>query len=89
MKKHFVASGLHPKYDYATFIGGILLISREVFRKVDGLSNRYWGWGLEDDEFYSRLRDANLTIERPKMISTGRKDTFKHFHSAQVCQKLC
>lgn len=83
-----IGTGLHPKYDYETFIGGILLITREVFRKVDGLSNNYWGWGLEDDEFYARLRDANQSIERPKMITTGKKDTFKHFHSAQVYPML-
>ena len=75
---------MHPKYDYATFIGGILLITREVFKKVNGLSNNYWGWGLEDDEFYARLRDAGQPAERPKGITTGKKDTFKHFHHAQV-----
>lgn len=78
---HVAAPGYHPKYDYATFLGGILLISREHFRLVNGMSNRYWGWGLEDDEFHRRLLDAGLDIQRPANLTTGKKDTFKHFHS--------
>lgn len=44
---HVAAPNLHPKYHYKTFVGGILLITREHFEKVNGLSNNYWGWGLE------------------------------------------
>jgi len=62
------------------------LITREVFKKVNGLSNRYWGWGLEDDEFYARLRDADQPVERPTGVTTGKKDSFKHIHHTQVSQ---
>ena len=80
---HISSHELHPKYDYATFIGGILLISRKHYKQIDGMSNKYWGWGLEDDEFFVRMRQANLAIERPKGITTGRKGTFKHVHSSK------
>ncbi|GBP89328.1 Beta-1,4-galactosyltransferase 7 [Eumeta japonica] len=36
----------------------------------------YWGWGLEDDEFYVRLKDANLSVFRPTNIATGTENTF-------------
>ena len=77
---HISSPDLHPKYDYPTFIGGILLISRMMYQKVDGMSNKYWGWGLEDDEFFVRMRQANYEIERPKGIRTGRSKTFRHVH---------
>lgn len=77
---HVSAPHLHPRYHYPTFIGGILLVRREHFRQVDGLSNKYWGWGLEDDEFYARLKEAKLEIFRPGNLTSGVKDTFKHFH---------
>ncbi|EFA09998.1 Beta-1,4-galactosyltransferase 7-like Protein [Tribolium castaneum] len=77
---HLAAPTLHPRYHYDKFIGGILLINREHFGLVNGLSNKYWGWGLEDDEFYVRLKDANLNVTRPENISTGTKDTFRHIH---------
>lgn len=60
---HVSAPGLHPKYDYPTFIGGILLVSKEIFKKVNGMSNLYWGWGLEDDEFYVRLKQEKIQVQ--------------------------
>ncbi len=30
--------------------------------QVNGLSNRYWGWGREDDEFYVRMVEAEFTV---------------------------
>ena len=31
------------------------------------MSNRYWGWGMEDDEFGFRIREANLEVQRPSL----------------------
>lgn len=73
---HIAAPELHPKYHYKTFVGGILLVNRDHFAILNGMSNRYWGWGLEDDEFYVRIRDAQLHVTRPANITTGVTDTF-------------
>jgi xylosylprotein 4-beta-galactosyltransferase len=80
---HVAAPGLHPRYDYPNFIGAILLLKVEDFERVKGMSNQYWGWGMEDDEFFARLKDAKLEVHRPVGINTGTKDTFKHVHSAR------
>ncbi|KAL0811542.1 hypothetical protein ABMA28_009928 [Loxostege sticticalis] len=77
---HISSPQTHPKYHYDTFIGGILLINREHFELVNGMSNNYWGWGLEDDEFYVRLKDAGLKVTRPANITTGPENTFRHVH---------
>lgn len=74
---HVSAPNLHPRYHYKTFIGGILLINREHYFQVNGMSNKYWGWGLEDDEFYVRLKEENLLVYRPQNISTGTQNTFR------------
>ncbi|XP_059611473.1 beta-1,4-galactosyltransferase 7 [Phlebotomus argentipes] len=77
---HVASPQLHPKYHYPTFVGGILLVRREHFEATRGMSNRYWGWGLEDDEFYTRILDAGLKVFRPENITTGIEDTFRHIH---------
>lgn len=92
---HVSAPDLHPLYHYHSFIGGILLITKSHFKMVNGMSNRYWGWGREDDEFYVRLKKAGLLmtkwmekdgenvaeyeVRRPKNITTG-LGTFHHIH---------
>lgn len=81
---HVAAPELHPKYHYSTFVGGILILTREDFELVNGLSNKYWGWGLEDDEFYARMKEAKLKISRPKNITTNQENTFKHVHDRYV-----
>ncbi|KAL7291337.1 hypothetical protein TKK_0014937 [Trichogramma kaykai] len=78
---HISSPTLHPRYHYETFIGGILLLNREHFEQVNGMSNKYWGWGLEDDEFYVRLKEAGLNVTRPPNLSTGKEKTFKHVHN--------
>ena len=39
---------------YKYFIGGITNMASNVYRQINGFSNQYEGWGLEDDDFYRR-----------------------------------
>lgn len=41
------------------------------------MSNKYWGWGLEDDEFYVRLKESGFNVTRPSNIKTDSTNTFK------------
>ncbi|XP_055546485.1 beta-1,4-galactosyltransferase 7 [Wyeomyia smithii] len=77
---HISGPEFHPKYHYPTFIGGILLLKVEHYQSLNGMSNRYWGWGLEDDEFYVRIKEAGLEVFRPQNITTGPQNTFLHVH---------
>ncbi|CAG0921942.1 unnamed protein product [Notodromas monacha] len=78
---HVASPEYHPKYDYPTFTGGILLLKRDHYAGVNGMSNRYWGWGLEDDEFRARLVEAGLVIGKTEGLKTHRNDTFRHIHT--------
>ncbi|KHJ87292.1 N-acetyllactosaminide 3-alpha-galactosyltransferase [Oesophagostomum dentatum] len=49
----------HPISDndrlaYNGMFGTSSMLSTAQFRKVNGLSNRFWGWGGEDDDLYTR-----------------------------------
>lgn len=65
------------KYIYINYYKQEKYFYREHFIQVNGMSNKYWGWGLEDDEFYVRLKEAGLNVIRPQNISTGTHNTFK------------
>ncbi len=78
--RHLAPAGMHPKYDYPSFLGGAMLMWPHDFRRVDGMSNNYWGWGLEDDEFGARMREAGIEVTRQAGLNTGMSDTFRHLH---------
>ena len=40
---------------YSNFAGGVNLISLHAYQCINGHSNQFWGWGLEDDDLYTRL----------------------------------
>ncbi len=74
---HLSSSKYHPFYNFDTYFGGILLISRKHYLHVNGFSNKFWGWGLEDDEFRLRIIQADLNITIPNFPSDS-KSSFLH-----------
>eukprot|EP01138_Halocafeteria_seosinensis_P015276 gb/GECG01015592.1/.p1 GENE.gb/GECG01015592.1/~~gb/GECG01015592.1/.p1 ORF type:complete len:621 (+),score=69.37 gb/GECG01015592.1/:1-1863(+) len=66
------------------YIGGILTLSDDIFRKTNGLPNNYWGWGGEDDELWDRLVETgHRQVVRPnpekyKNSITDLEDKFIH-----------
>ncbi|CAJ0941264.1 unnamed protein product, partial [Mesorhabditis belari] len=79
--RHISSPAYHPKYKYAKFIGGILMLTMDDYKKIDGMSNKYWGWGMEDDELYLRIRErSDLNLTRVAGLKTNRTNTFRHIH---------
>ena len=39
---------------YASLFGGVSAITKDHFKKVNGYSNLFYGWGGEDDEMVVR-----------------------------------
>lgn len=37
---------------------------RVHFKKVNGFSNKFYGWGAEDDDMHNRIEQVGLTIVR-------------------------
>jgi len=51
---------------YHGYVGGVFGASPAHWTSINGMSNKFVGWGGEDDELYQRLRAAGLTpIHRP------------------------
>jgi predicted glycosyltransferase involved in capsule biosynthesis len=40
---------------YASLFGGAGAFKKKDFEEVNGFSNKFWGWGGEDDDLYQRL----------------------------------
>lgn len=49
---------------YRTLFGGAVAMQRVHFQKVNGFSNKFYGWGAEDDDMYDRISGVGLTFIR-------------------------
>jgi len=45
---------------YADNVGGVVSLSPADWKKINGFSNQYQGWGGEDDDLYLRLKQNDL-----------------------------
>ncbi|VDN55531.1 unnamed protein product [Dracunculus medinensis] len=72
---------------YKEIVGGVLAISMDDYRAVNGYSNMYWAWGGEDDDMGTRILSQNLTIERPDP-KIGRFSMLKHVKRKRTAPKL-
>lgn len=83
---------------YRSMVGGVLLINREDFIACNGWSNRYLGWGQEDDDMANRLRNTvgyerlakdigtYRSIDHPKVM--GLDETYQ-FHKNRCYLNAC
>lgn len=53
------------KYKYERFFGGIVSMSSEDYKRINGFPNSFWGWGGEDDALLARCKKHGLHIFRP------------------------
>lgn len=59
------------KIIFDTYFGGITLFSVKDFKKINGFSNKYWGWGFEDDDLLLRCRKHNLGLNELRVKHQG------------------
>ncbi|XP_075541740.1 beta-1,4-N-acetylgalactosaminyltransferase bre-4-like [Dermacentor variabilis] len=65
---------------YSYFFGGVSAVNKEQMLRVNGYSNKYWGWGAEDDDMAYRLKHYGYRIyRRPKDVA--RYATLAHVKS--------
>ena len=44
------------------YFGGAILFTKEQFENINGYSNDYWNWGMEDDDLLWRCQQENYVI---------------------------
>lgn len=52
-----------PGRHYRSYVGGVLLVSDAQYKAVNGMSNKYFGWGREDDDLYKRFQVQKIVVD--------------------------
>ncbi|CAM4782791.1 unnamed protein product [Rotaria magnacalcarata] len=50
---------------YEFLVGGVLLLTFDMYKQFNGFSNLYWGWGGEDDDLALRFIEQKMCVVRP------------------------
>lgn len=49
---------------YPNYFGGVTVFDVPSFKKINGYSNDYWGWGAEDDDVFNRCEMMGISPRR-------------------------
>jgi hypothetical protein len=58
---------------FQEYFGGVTMFTTEIFKKINGYSNKYWGWGYEDTDLLFRCKVKNVDLDTYKTRNIGRK----------------
>jgi len=57
---------------FEEYFGGVTLFPVETFRKINGYSNKYWGWGYEDTDLLYRCVNQGIDLDTIKIKNMGK-----------------
>ena len=60
-------------YGYDHCLGGIFILNKKDFIKVNGFSNKYFNWGREDVDFQDRILNNKVNVNKD-YINKGSKE---------------
>ncbi len=58
---------------FEEYFGGVTMFTAEDFEKIDGYSNKYWGWGYEDTDLLLRCKVSGIGLDKLHIKNIGRK----------------
>ena len=69
---------------YPEYFSGVTIFNKEHFEWINGYSNKYWGWGFEDDDLLYRCRKKGVPLAEQYTVSskdkTPRYSNVMEFH---------
>jgi hypothetical protein len=66
---HLASNFTKPKETFDSYFGGVTLFPMDLFKKVNGYSNKYWGWGYEDTDLLLRCVKKNISLNEVKLTN--------------------
>ena len=70
------------------YFGGVTLFPIKAFEKINGYSNKYWGWGFEDDDLLLRCKRKDIKLNRLKLYNSPIAKTSLKFNGTNSYVKV-
>lgn len=87
LANNFEPTGTFKRTIQRDYFGGVTLFPIDSFKKINGYSNKYRGWGFEDNDLLFRCREKDLpldeieyrtpTYSKPAMYFNGKSSFIK------------
>ncbi len=58
--------------NFDEYFGGVTLFPSSIFKKINGYTNKYRGWGFEDDNLMLRCKDAGVELDSKVVLQKSR-----------------
>lgn len=90
MATNFVYDNTNYKREtFNEYFGGVTMFPVEIFEKINGYSNKYWGWGFEDDDLFWRCKVNCVSLDEIPLKNVGNDGNvlkFNGINSYVKCQ---
>jgi hypothetical protein len=73
----YFESGERHREVFNTYFGGVTIFPISTFEEINGYSNKYWGWGFEDDDLLYRCSEKLIPLDNKKYPFLGYKQYLK------------
>ena len=73
-----------PKETFEEYFGGVTMFTVEDFKKIDGYSNKYWGWGFEDTDLLYRCKKHELDLDTLELKNLRPKSKSLRFNGVNA-----
>jgi len=72
---------------FESYFGGMTMFPTDIFEKINGFSNLYWGWGFEDDDLRYRCVKKNVPFKKT-ISDTFTKQKLPIFNGVNAYAKI-
>lgn len=79
-----IETGENERTIFDTYFGGVTMFPTKLFEKINGFSNKYWGWGYEDDDLLLRCKHNSLDLNLLKIKNIGKKENVLKFNGVDA-----
>ena len=75
------------KENFEQYFGGVTMFPMNHFNLINGYSNKYWGWGYEDDDLLLRCVKKNIHLDTLNLKNIKPKNKSLYFNGIDAYVK--